>query len=320
MAGPEPEPDGGRPSLLALAGWRGRRGWLRGLALALLTLAILALLLSRIEFGALSAAVQRLPAGAWATVLLIALLLPLNLSLRWRFVLAQIGLSVPWRRCLAILLGVQPLSVLSPARVGDTLRAFALRRDGIAAPVLGGILAERLLDMLVLAAAAGAAALWLGRLGIALGGGAVLVAGFAALMLARRLDRLPLRPSWRQPLGRFAEAAAVFQRRPRALLGALALTLLHWALAILMVTVLLAGAGAEVGYAEVAAALPLAVFAGLLPVTFGGIGTRDAALVALLAAQAGAPECLAASLLYAFLTLVLPALVGLALTRRALDL
>ena len=307
-------------SLLALAGWSGRRERLKGLALALFTCAILALLLSRIEFAEVRAAFARMPAEAWLGAAAITLVLPLNLATRWWFVMGQMGLGVSWRRALVVLLGIHPLSISSPSRIADTLRAYGFRRQGIAVPVLGGILAERLLDVLVLAAAATLSALWLGRTGIAAVAGAIVLAVVTMLIFARALNRLPLRPAWRQTVERFAEAAAIFRRRPQALAGALAMTLLHWGLGILLVLVLIRGAGAEVGFPEVAAALPLAIFIGLVPVTFGGIGTRDAAFVALMAGSAAAPECLAASLLYTVYTYLPSAVVGLTLTRRALDL
>jgi len=307
-------------SLLALAGWRGRLSRVKGLILALATLALLAFLLSRIDYRQVAAAFARIPPTAWFAAGLIALALPLNLATRWWFVLGQIGLGIPWRRCLLVLLGVHPLSVASPSRVADALRAYAFRRQGIVAPVLGGILAERLLDVLVLASAAAVSAAWLGRGQLALAAGAGTFAVLLGLLLTPWLARLPRRSSWIGTLERFAAAVAVFRHRPAAFAGAGSLTLLHWGLTALMVLLLLRGTGAEIGYLQVSTVLPLAVFVGLLPVTFGGIGTRDAAFVALLAGTVEAPECLAVSLLYTIFTYLPSALVGLPLTRRALDL
>ena len=56
----------------------------------------------------------------------------------------------------------------------------------------------------------------------------------------------------------------------------------------------------------------------MLPVTLGGLGTREAALVALLAGQVAAPDALAAGLLYSLFTYVLLGAFGLLFTRRAL--
>jgi glycosyltransferase 2 family protein len=304
---------------LALAGWRGRMSRLKGLVLALLTVAILWLLLSRIEFAQVAAAFARIPPWAWLSAAAIALVLPLNLTTRWWFVLSQMGFSVPWSRCLVVLLGVHPLSMASPSRAADSLRAYAFRRQGIAMPVLGGILAERLLDILVLATIAALSALRLGRGNLALVAGIGALAVLLVLVLTPWLGRLRLRPAWRHNLIRFSSSAAIFQRRPRALAGALGLTLLHWGLSVLMVLLLLRGTGVEIGYFQVSAALPLAIFVGLVPITFGGIGTRDAALVALLASSVEAPDCLAVSLLYTVFSYLPSALVGLTLTRRALD-
>jgi uncharacterized membrane protein YbhN (UPF0104 family) len=55
---------------------------------------------------------------------------------------------------------------------------------------------------------------------------------------------------------------------------------------------------------------PLAILAGLLPLTFAGVGTRDAALVFFYAPYMSAPAAAALGLLCT-LRYVLPALIGL---------
>jgi uncharacterized membrane protein YbhN (UPF0104 family) len=307
-------------TLLRLAGWSERRGRLKGVALLALTVLVLTLLLTRIEVAAVLQAMARLPLGSWLAAAAITAILPLTMTTRWRLVLGATGVDVPWRRCLVIVLGVHPISIVSPARLGDALRAYGLRRQGAGATALGGILAERALDISILAAGAGLSALISGRAEIAWIAGLVLLAVILVLGLAGRADRLPLKPRWRDSLGRFAAASEVFRRRPGTLLAAVAITLLHWGLTMALVTLLLRGVGAEVGIGDVTAAMPIAIFVGLLPITIGGIGTRDAALVALLAGLAAPAECLAASLLYTLFVYVFVALAGLPLTRRALDL
>lgn len=60
---------------------------------------------------------------------------------------------------------------------------------------------------------------------------------------------------------------------------------------------------------------PLAILAGLIPLTFAGIGTRDAALVFLYAAFLSAPEAAALGLLCTA-RYFLPALAGLPFLNR----
>jgi hypothetical protein len=307
-------------SLLSLSGWGERRGRVRGAVLLALTALVLGLLLARFDAEAVGRALARLPAEAWLGAAALTALLPLTMTTRWHIVLGATGVAVPWRRCFVIMLGVHPISVVSPARLGDALRAYGLRRRGAGATALGGIVAERALDIAVLALAAALAGLSQGRGEVALLAGLVVLVLVAVLALTGRADRLPLRAGWRGALGRFAGAADVFRRRPGVLAAATGITLLHWALTMLLVTLLLRGVGADVGLVQVTAAMPIAIFVGLLPITFAGIGTRDAALAVLLAGQAAPAEALAAGLLYTLFTYFFLALAGLPLTRRGLDL
>ena len=87
-----------------------------------------------------------------------------------------------------------------------------------------------------------------------------------------------------------------------------------WSLTLVLVSGLFAGGGAPLDRVASASAMPLAIFAGLLPLTLGGFGTREAALVALLAGQVLAADALAAGLLYSLYTYVLLGSFGLFLT------
>jgi glycosyltransferase 2 family protein len=87
---------------------------------------------------------------------------------------------------------------------------------------------------------------------------------------------------------------------------------------ILLVWLLYSGIGAEAPFLQVCRALPLAILAGLLPLTLSGIGTRDAALIVLMTPVATEAQSLAVGLLYTVIVYWLPALCGATVLRRAL--
>jgi hypothetical protein len=78
----------------------------------------------------------------------------------------------------------------------------------------------------------------------------------------------------------------------------------------------LRAAGVEVGVQETIARVPPAIFAGLLPITLWGVGTRDAALVHLFADLAPASTMAVVGMLTA-LRYVVPGAVGIALVPGA---
>jgi hypothetical protein len=89
-------------------------------------------------------------------------------------------------------------------------------------------------------------------------------------------------------------------------------TLALWALHLTQIDLFLKAAGVFVPCQTMLARVPVAVFAGLLPVSFCGLGTRDAALVWLFADVADAPTMAAVGLLTA-LRYLAPGAVGIGL-------
>ena len=93
------------------------------------------------------------------------------------------------------------------------------------------------------------------------------------------------------------------------------------ALGLLILTrILFGGVNAAVPLGFTATALPIAIFAGLIPITLGGMGTRDTAMVVLFAAYASSSQALAVALLYSFFGYWLLAVVGIPYIRKALNL
>ncbi len=88
-------------------------------------------------------------------------------------------------------------------------------------------------------------------------------------------------------------------------------SLLLWCLHLWQIELFMRAAGVVVPWELAAARLPIAVFAGLLPVSFCGIGTRDAALVWLFADVAPASAMAAVGLLTA-LRYLAPGALGIA--------
>lgn len=93
-------------------------------------------------------------------------------------------------------------------------------------------------------------------------------------------------------------------------------SLLLWCLHLAQIDLLLKSAGVFVSPGEVLARIPLALYAGLVPVAAMGIGTRDAALVWLFSDVAAASTMAAVGLLTALRYLV-PGAVGIPLLGRA---
>lgn len=165
---------------------------LRLVAVAGVTTIFALLFIRHVDAGATVRELARLP--LWAVFGAFAALVA-NLGfvwLRWRLLLGAAGFAVrPGRLFVALAAGMGANNVL-PARAGDLLRLDAVRTEGVPAFVVAGtLLAERLLDGLVLAAWLLVGVLLLGVGGplfltaLALMAGSALGVAFAAFAAAR---------------------------------------------------------------------------------------------------------------------------------------
>jgi glycosyltransferase 2 family protein len=219
-------------------------------------------------------------------------------AVRWFALLRLGGVRYPLGRTLAAYQASAFLAFVTPGRVGDVAKAAYLKRDlGTPWPTgLASTLADRLLDLAALAALAAVAA------AVAAPAGAfraALVAGCVAIACAALasawpplqraalvgLARLPLEGAFsdrlRAAAGRMGdELARLWSKHlaALALLSALAFgSLFAGAFA------LARGLGLPIDFATTAYVVAASSVVALLPISVSGIGTRDAALVLLLA-------------------------------------
>ncbi|MDH3229234.1 MAG: flippase-like domain-containing protein [Alphaproteobacteria bacterium] len=308
-----------RQSLRKLSGWQGRHGALRGVAVVTITILVLAILLRQTDPQMIAAAAGRLPTTVWFAALAIAIAFPLLSTTRWWLMMRAAKGAQPWGRLLTAYLGICPVNLISPSKSGDLLRALALSGKVASSRVYASLMIERSFDLLVL----GLLVLIGGVLsqnplnvGLSI---FVILAVVAALIIGTLSGSfVPARMSLAAYFVDFSSASRGALGRPDLLTAAFALTVLHWSLVGLLVTLVLAGSGAQVTLADTMTAMPAAILVGMLPVTIAGAGTREGAMLWLFSGYASPSQILAAGLLYTFLVYCLPALAGLPFTRSVL--
>jgi uncharacterized protein (TIRG00374 family) len=292
---------------------RSSRGWWLIAFRWAAALVVLALLLHFLPLAPLRAAIARVPVSLFLAVLLGYLLVHCAGVAKWRMVVNAAGAGLDFATSAQCYFGGLFGTLFLPSIVGgDVVRlAVGLRRSPRPAAVLTGNLIDRSLDV-----AAQAGLVLLGFLllpevdlvpenaegtvdHILIGIAAALVL-FLALMFILRKQLLRGRSvRFRRRLARFRHALRSVSKRPRTLaLGWLLGTCIQ--LAFLTLTAKLAVyCGLTLPLRAWLFAWPLAKLAAVLPLTQGGIGVREAALVILLSPfGAPGPIVLAAGLVW----------------------
>lgn len=295
-------------------------GLRRGLAVVLSVgglVGAVSLLAATVDLAAAGAALAGAHRGWLAAAAGMSLLLPVLVAVKLMLVLRLIDVQRSFSRCWSAVMAAVTLNAVIPGRGGDFVRAaFLAEGPGTLLLVVGAVLVERLLDVLMLGLMAGAASL-VGGAGvvtwIAL---AVCAAAVGALVALALGHRLPVRPEAAERAGR---AARALRDRPGLAIAILAMTAVCWTNNVATMELSLRAVGADIPTQAVYEATPIAVLTGILPISVNGIGTRDAAMVMLLAGRAAKEQIVAGAFAYFLLNGWFLAVIGVvALGRETL--
>ena len=284
-----------------------RRGWLVISARWLAAIAVLGILLHFLPLHLLTEALRRVPLTRFIIILIGYLLAHVVGVAKWRMVVNAAGAQLDYRTSAQCYAGGLFATLFLPSIIGgDVVRlAVGLRRSPNPAAVLAGNVADRFLDM---SAQAG-----LVLLGILLLPGSVpmawrnqarhvvyVFAGVAAIAIV--LLSLLYRPllqgrsvRFRRRLARLRFALRSVSRRPHVLFFGWILGTAIQTTFLTLTALLAISCGLFLPLRDWFFAWPLAKLAALLPLTQGGIGVREAALVGLLSTFGAAPHLVLAA-------------------------
>lgn len=266
-------------------------------------------------------------------VISLGMVIPLTVATAWR--LQQLmppssGLSTADAN--GLILAASTLNMVLPSKMGDIAKAYFMRDRGYLSGSLSlsVVVFEKTCDMLSLLLWCGFGLLiyqqkdfffWLMTvsvvsgliLGLLLLGSQKFAAFFirTAQAIAPKTIKLKLeklQTSWN-------EVHAYFWGNPRQLMVVSATSVMIWLLHMLQIWFFILALKAWTPFITSLALSPLAILAGLLPLTFAGVGTRDAALILLYAPYFNAPTAAALGLLCTSRYL-LPAIGGLPFLRK----
>jgi hypothetical protein len=272
-------------------------GLQRALAVAL-TVAILAAIYTRVDLRLVALRLKNvdlpyflLALGMFGPQILLA-------SLRWRFMTRKIhpmGLD----EAVGMVLAGKALNALLPSKVGEMSKAYFLTQSS---PVNGSqaffvVLLEKMMDLAGLCFIFLMAALKFNRWSYEVQGGALLATG-AILTLALFIF-IPIHTRVKEVL----EGGSRFGSLRRLLMGmidarrifslselcaVLVMSVVLWSLHVIQILFFFPSLRQWVPIDAAFTYIPLAIFVGLLPLTIGGMGTRDAALIHLFSPYADA--------------------------------
>ncbi len=255
--------------------------------------ALLLFFLWKLDLDPAKVAQELLAANMWlvgASVLLVFPLIALK-AWRWHTILKDLGLPVRFDRAYRLYAFGMAAGSLTPGQAGDFIKAWNLNQDGysLSTALLSNVL-DRLFDIAVLVLLASSGLLLLGSDFLSLLPAllALLVGLFAGLVVLsipawrNKLVGLALKVVLRRKAG-LEQANSEIRLRPVRFIRVFVLTLAATGLVLFRVWLLALALGLNLNFLELVASSSLATVAALIPISIGGIGTRDFALKAILA-------------------------------------
>ncbi|MBU4267087.1 MAG: flippase-like domain-containing protein [Candidatus Altiarchaeales archaeon] len=237
-------------------------------------------------------------------------------SKRWQIILNTIGYEISFSKSLRLILATYPLNSIMPSKSGDFIRAYYLRGKISISKTTGSIIAERIFDILLLASLSLIGAVYYGNKALIAVVLLVILAIIIAFVVANKNFNLPIKPSWNKKLNNLALSIEQVSKNRIAFIKIVMTSIGIWILAIIQFHVLFSALGIEVPWFSIIANLPIAVFVGLIPVTLGGMGTRDAAIILLFSGFATNEELMSVGILFSFFRMWLLSFLGLPLTQK----
>jgi len=264
---------------------------------AIVTVALIWLVLRGVDLGAALARMGDLSAGAAALAVLLLMSHCFVAGWRWRMVMRLFGPVLPVGVSIRLFFEGYFFNNALPSTIGgDGVRVWRAVQLGLPlAAGVNGVLLDRITGLtgLFLLVAAGQPLLYariedtetrLAFAAILLAG----AAGIALLILARRIPGTVVPARLREGLHKLSEATHAAYLRPAVSLPVLGLSVVVHGLIVASVHVIAVGLGLDVGLFESLVLVPAVILLSTIPVSIGGWGLREGLMVAALG-LAGVP-------------------------------
>ena len=292
---------------------------LKAVAVVSITIAIFYFIFTKIDFYS----VLEILSHANIFYLLIALLLlvvgVLIIAKRWQIILETMGYNFRYKECFNLIMAAFPLTSITPSKSGDIIKAYYLKDKIPASKTVGSVITERMFDVLTLVLFSLIGMTFCKKYELAFIALIILVCIIAVFLLVRAgFDFcLPIKSSWNEKIQNLILSTKLLTKdNKKAFLFILSYSILIWFISIVQTVMFFYALGINVPLLFTIANIPIAIFIGLVPVTLGGMGTRDAAIIFLFSEYATSSELLGVGILFSVFRYWLISLIGIPFMRK----
>lgn len=252
-----------------------------------------------------------------ASMFVLALIIPIAVF-RWQLILKVAGYPLPFWRCFNILMGVLPLSSITPSKSGDVIKAYYLKDEIPMSITIGTVFTERVFDVLSLIILSFIGSMFYFKIEfLMILTPALLIISGLLFFIPNSVLRIPfIKDSWNNKLQNMTHSMRSLTNNRKAFFVISLLSLASWILAVFQTVLFFYALHINIPFLFTMANVPIAIFIGLIPVTLGGMGTRDAAIILLFSEYAQANQLLSVGILFSLIRYWLPSIIGIPFMKR----
>jgi len=255
--------------------------------------------------------------------LVIALLLSLSVvavvAKRWQTLLKILGYDLRYKESLYLILGALPLTSITLAKTGDVIKAYYLKDKVPPSKTIGAVVVERTFDILSLTLLSLIGMLFCQRYELASIAFIILVCIVVIFILAHFTFRLPIKNSWNERIQNLLLPLRLLTGHKTSFCFVFFYSLLIWFISIVQTMTFFYAVGTNVPLLFTVANIPIAIFIGLIPITLGGMGTRDAAIIFLFSEFTTPENLFGVGILFSIFRYWLLSLIGIPFMRKMVN-
>lgn len=228
------------------------------------------------------------------------------------------GYNIQYLECFCMVMGSHSLASVTPSKAGDLVKAYYLKDKIPISKTVGSVLTEKALDIFILLLLCLIGLVFYPRLWMLIIA-VIIIIGIIVFFVLSHLDvNLPIKESWNDKLqNMLLSTRALIKDKKKFFVVAIDTSAL-WFIAIIQTVFFFFALGIDVPLLFTMANIPIAIFVGMIPVTLGGMGTRDSAIILLFSNYGNPSELLSVGILFSLFRYWLLSLMGIPFMQRLL--
>jgi glycosyltransferase 2 family protein len=223
----------------------------------------------------------------------------------------MMGYEISFLRCQEITIATYAFNVIIPSKGGDLIKCWSLRDIISISRGAGMVILERFLDIILLCLMAFIGSLFIKNVKLMSLSFLLLLILMICLLLLCILRSFNIKNKFLERVKGIGFALESFFNNYKYSLFIILIGTFIWVGSAFQIYILYIAVGQKVPFLFSMAVVPVAIFIGLIPVSIGGMGTRDAALIYLFSAYASESGSLIVGLFFSLLRYWFLALLGI---------